>query len=504
MVKIITKLKNLNILQLIIIASLCLVGLFNEYLSCIVSIALVVLLLKELKKENWNFKFKVNLTSVTIILIVTLYGFSSIWAVDSGMAILGFIKYLPSLLFIFLLNQKDYSSDDLLEVIPGTMTVMTVVAAILMQFDIFEKYFSVAGRISGFLQYSNTYALLALIALIVEATREKLTKIQIINVPILIFGIIYSGSRTVFVLTALVVLALVVVLKNKRIKFSLLGIFVIVIVGAVIYATVTGKFYSIGRFLTISLTESTFVGRFLYWQDAFKLIIRHPFGTGYMGFYYLQQTVQTGVYSIRYVHNDFLQLMLDIGWIPAVLLVVCIAKAFFKKGNSIRNRLILFSIFAHSNFDFDLQFVAVFMLLIALLYPNEGKEYVLRKKGIISIIGILLVIVNIYFGLALTLSHFNAKNISAKIYPYNTEDNIYLLTQISNAFDMDKFADKLLKQNEYLTVAYDAKALYAYAKGNIDVMVKYKDKAITYSPFLYEEYYDYCEKCKDKAKEYYL
>ena len=104
---------------------------------------------------------------------------------------------------------------------------------------------------------------------------------------------------------------------------------------------------------SISLSNSTLIGRFLYWQDALPLVFTHPFGLGYMGYYYLQGSVQTGVYTTVFVHNDFLQLLLDFGWIPGIAAAAVFFRSLFSgkqdhtaEGGTGSDRL-------HSLFDFD-------------------------------------------------------------------------------------------------------------------------------------------------------
>ena len=89
------------------------------------------------------------------------------------------------------------------------------------------------------------------------------------------------------------------------------------VLALVIYSALFDSFGIFRRVLSLSFTESTFVGRFLYYMDALPQILRRPFGMGYMGYYYDQLSVQTGVYSVMYLHNDLFQLVLDTGWIPA-------------------------------------------------------------------------------------------------------------------------------------------------------------------------------------------
>ena len=81
---------------------------------------------------------------------------------------------------------------------------------------------------------------------------------------------------------------------------------------AVILAVAAGSAGILERFTNISFGASTFLGRILYVQDALPLILKHPFGLGYYGYYFIQQSVQTGVYTVVNAHNELIQILLDV------------------------------------------------------------------------------------------------------------------------------------------------------------------------------------------------
>lgn len=153
-----------------------------------------------------------------------------------------------------------------------------------------------------------------------------------------------------------------------------------------------------GRFLTYSLSPGTFYGRLLYYRDALPVILKHPLGLGYLGYFETQGSFQTGVYTVMHVHNDLLQIFLDAGWLPGILCIVSFVRMLTggakKKGAEHRLplRMIVTVIVLHSLLDFDLQFVSVvFVLLLCMadlspekeLYKqtgdDESAEYCLKK-----------------------------------------------------------------------------------------------------------------------------
>lgn len=478
-----------NIFNIMMICFISLNGLFNEYLSILSGIVLAVFILIKYKKEG-ELTLKINLASIAVFGIVLFYGLSAFWAVDGGSAVLGFAKFLPLLLFlILLLGNPQYK--DFLNILPLFAVAMTLISSLLMQFDAFEEYFSVAGRLSGFFQYSNTFALFLLVSLIILATKSEIQKYEYIYFPVIIFGILYSGSRTVFVLTALTVASFVFLIKDKRIKYIILGFFVLSVLAVTAVILFADENSVFGRFLTISLSRSTFVGRFLYFYDALPVILKHPFGTGYLGYFFMQQSIQTGVYSVRFIHNDFLQMLLDIGWIPTAVFVGAIVKSFFKKGTSLRHRLILFMISAHACFDFDLQFIAVCMIFIACFDTESGKEIKINyiKFALPSLC--VITVFMFYMFVSQALLAFGDIETSYKMYPFSDETKIQMLTQTEDIEEANRIADEILEGNEYVSVAYSAKSRYYYSLGDFANMIRYKDLAIKYAPLSTEEYEDY-------------
>lgn len=465
-------------------------GLFYEYLACFASVPLLVLLCRRIVK-NGRLRVMGNLSSAAVLLLTLSYAASVLWAVDSGVAVIGFFKFLPVLLFMLTIMQQEIKTDFYLEALPIPACAMTVMSAVCMQVPALRSLFSVSGRLSGFFQYSNTFALYLLVCLVVVATKRTHTIRDLLMASVLLAGILYSGSRTVFVLTVISMVILLAVYKKRRLCLAALASFGAVTGAAALYAVLTGNYASIGRFLTTSLTESTFVGRLLYAYDAIPVILRHPFGLGYLGYYYIQNSIQTGVYTVRYVHNDFLQLFLDLGWIPAIVFIAAVIKSFFAKGAVVRKRLLLFVMTAHACFDMDLQFTAVFMLFVLLLDYDRGctKEYKIPRRLCMSV-AVAAALSCLYIGTALTLSHVKKYEESDKLYPWNTQ-NCLARIGTSDTETAEKLADKIIAQNGYVSSAYRVKGQAAFSRGDIAAMMENQKQSISLNPFFYDTYEEY-------------
>lgn len=472
-----------------LISAVCF-GMFYESVSALFSIAVAVILLYKTVKNGA--RLRIGLMPAAVLVVFLGYLLSVLWAADTGAAITGVIKFLPLPLFMAAAEQEKRDvTADILKLIPPLAVVMTVVGAVLMQIPALENYFSVAGRLSGFFQYPNTYAIFALLGIILLLSDGKFGFVKLAMLLLLTAGIIYSGSRTVAVMTVFFVAVMLIRSGNKRFKIIILLSVAVVIAAAAAYALISGNFNSIGRFLKLSLNESTFVGRIIYFKDGLRLILKNPFGLGYLGFYYTEQFNQTAVYSVRYIHNELLQLLLDIGWIPALFFAAALVSALFSKKIGFERKMIILAVCAHSMMDFDLQFVSIFILLCLVADSGGGKLYEINRL-VPAFLSAAVIPLCAYFGTVFLLGAAHNYSAANRLFPLNTEAKIALLTKAENTDDLDSLADGILRRNKYVSLAYSAKAKAAYSRGDFKNVIEYKEQAIKYAPYQISEYNEYC------------
>ena len=147
--------KKISYAEIVLFVSLFSVGLFHEYLSCVVSVLMLVwLTVKLIKKKLVRIYF--NVIGLAVACLVLFYGFSIFGAIDRGMAFLGFLKFLPFVLYLVVLMQEE-KTDDIIKKLPYIAVAMTLVSAIGMQIPQWKVFFSVSGRLAGFFQYPNTF-----------------------------------------------------------------------------------------------------------------------------------------------------------------------------------------------------------------------------------------------------------------------------------------------------------------------------------------------------------
>ena len=265
----------------------------------------------------------------------------------------------------------------------------------------------------------------------------------------------------------------------------------IMLAGTFLYATLTGNYDVVGRYLTSSLSSSTFIGRFLYFRDAIPQILTHPLGFGYLGYRSVQGSFQSGVYSIVHIHNDLLQIMLDIGWIPAIVCLIAVIMR-FKKGMKFTFGLALAVILLHCLFDFDLQFVSIDLILAVLLYENKNvsKELEINKMPAL-IASSVIVLWAFYLGMADMAASFGMDSTAVKIYPGYTDSWIVILQDSKDASEYDALGSRILSLNDSCSIAYSARARAAFSRGDLYSMMELKKKAISLNRYSLAEYLDY-------------
>ena len=470
-------------LQVLVAVMPFITGIFYEWQAALATAALLVILIAKTVKEK-KICFETGFPLIFTACLTAGNILTAFWAVDKGMVWLGVVKFLPLLLFVFAASKED----DNLRFVPLAGVVMTVVSVALSPIDALKGHVIVSGRIGGFFEYPNAFAMFLLICLILVLFKEKIRIVDWVFAAVYLAGIALSGSRTVIVLTALTAIVFIAWVNDKKIKIIAAAAFVLAAAAAGIY---------LFNKLSSLTNGSTFYGRFLYFIDAMPVILKHPFGLGYYGYYYTQGSFQTGVYSVIHIHNDLLQILLDVGWIPAAAGCVMMVKAFMKA--EFQYKVIMLMTVLHLLFDFDMQFVSMSVILLAVVIrSSDSKTKTLKlsyKTSLASLAAVSVVLagVSVYFGLASFFNYLNRFDTAAKIYPAYTEAQKMNLVNAQTDEEMDAVAGSILKHNPNYPLANNAKARLAFSSGDILSMMDYKEKAISYDKYSLQEYLDYLD-----------
>jgi tetratricopeptide (TPR) repeat protein len=203
-----------------------------------------------------------------------------------------------------------------------------------------------------------------------------------------------------------------------------------------------------------------------------------------------------------YVHNDFLQAFLDGGWICGISFIVFSFILIYK--NKGQNRACIAVILAHCLFDFDLQYPSMWFVLILLCSFFQNPKLLEIKRPLAAVIP--LAVLGVFFGyftLPFVMEYSGEYEKAVAMYPKFTEAKCSLLLETNDADGVRKIADDILASNSHVSTAYDAKALAAYAQGDIEQFCTYKEKVLEIERYDITQYEDYVMLLYEAAMEAY-
>ena len=476
-----------DLTEAILLFSPFLTGLFYLWGAALAVIGLTAALLAAQRKQALRVYLSPLLLACGSLVLFQLGG--CLWGTDRGMALAGALQFLPLPLFVLALQQREPEERmRMLRCLPHTAAGMVLLSFLLSRIPACADRFLVNGRLAGFFQYPNTFAIYLLAALIVQLHGEPGgRKGKWVLFSVLLIGLALTQSKAAAVLLIAVLLLSAVRAENEKEKWAL-GLSAAVFAGAGLFLALTGR---------VSL--STFYGRLLYAQDALPVILRHPLGLGYTGYYWLQGSFQTGVYSVRHVHNELLQLLLDVGWIPTGLFLWALVQAFRAPDGNFCRKLVLAVLCVHALFDFDTQFVSMAFLLLtaASVEPLGAAGLDARMAGVsaarrlsprvfAAVLG-LLCLFALWLGAASVLLAADRPQDAIRLYPAYTEALIRMLPGSGNG----DLADRILRLNASAAPAWDIRAEDAFQRGDFDTALSAKEEAVRLSRYNQQEYLEY-------------
>ena len=211
-------------------------------------------------------------------------GHRFLWAENKGAAWIGAAKFSSlGLSGLALMQQSSEKRERILAILPLAGAIMVVTSFPLQFISVLSDNIAPKGRLAGFFEYPNTFALFLLIGLIVQYTKTQRRNADYAIDLLLIVGVFLSGSRTNFAFMALIIVVGCVCRKDRKFRLITGGGFVLCIAASLVGAKLLGGFTA-ARYLTASASDTSFLCRVLYDWDALPVILRHPFGLGYMGY----------------------------------------------------------------------------------------------------------------------------------------------------------------------------------------------------------------------------
>lgn len=463
-------------------------GGFYIWTICLCGILLCVILCRNIWEKK-KIVISMDCSFLALGLIGIFHIGTMVYGIDKGMSLIGAIRYLAiPLLALLLLQMEKEKKQELLKMIPDIAAIMTIVSVVCYASPL-KKYFFQGSRLGGFFQYSNTFALFLLLGMILLVYENCWGKKQIVELLILIAGIFLTGSKGIFLF--LFFHAVYFFIKEKSWRKQIIALFIISIFIAVITVVITGNHQNFSRFLLLAGKNRTMWKRLLYDLDGLKMLKGHPLGLGYMGFYYLQPSMQVVKYSTKFVHNDILQMGLDAGVVSMFLLIAIFAKQIFAKDNNKLQKHLLLVIFLHSCIDFNLQYFVIWMVALLCMEFQKIKVIELNFSKLYCVTMAVIGCMFIYIGGISYLEYSGEIERLIRYAPWMTTVKIHQLSIETDANQAEKIANDLLKRNSYISQSYGVKAEIAYLNKDYKQMMKYEREQILHRKCevsLYEEY----------------
>jgi O-antigen ligase len=255
-----------------------------------------------------------------------------------------------------------------------------LLAAIGIALDLYRN-----GRLESTLQYANALAIFLLAAGVCSILLAGAGKNPVywLALAASLTGLCLTYSRSVWMLWGLA-LVLLVLGRIVRTRAMLYGIAAAHIggIGAAMLLTRNALFF-LDRVKSISPQASELQARIMYWQDAVRMWLDHPWGLGGGGWGLLLPEYRSQPYYVAYVHNHYLQTALDAGAVGIALLALLILLFYWRvlqRRGAVRDPVqrglpaLVTILLIHAGFDFDESFPLLLGLLIYLMSSYGVKE----------------------------------------------------------------------------------------------------------------------------------
>jgi len=250
-----------------------------------------------------------------------------------------------------------------------------------------------SNRLQSVIQYANTTALLMLIGILYSVQSYKTDKKIGKLICLLIFAAAFflTGSRTALVIGLTVCSLYAMIISGRRGKMIVAGSLILLIC-----AIVCLNIFTDIRMFRISIFEATLVERLVTFQDAIRIVRGYPvLGIGAGNWQHWQFLHQSVPYEVKYIHNYYLQLLLDGGVLAPLLFLAAMLPAVIK-GIRIKSihAFILIAVMLQAFLDFDLIFSAVAAITMFSLsrLTTPGKTLNIGKLRFFAIVPLLAVL----------------------------------------------------------------------------------------------------------------
>ncbi|WP_028612344.1 O-antigen ligase family protein [Paenibacillus harenae] len=344
-------------------------------------------------KREWVF----SITHLFILLFVAGYWIAVLYAADVEQAVLEAERVtglLPLSLLVAMIPQAQLTR--LYQMWPKIGALLTI-AGILFGMER-------NGRLESTLEYANALAIFLLVNILVclFSFLEERRLVHVVLMSINAVGLLLTFSRSVWVLW-LVMICLAAIWFAELRKRSLwvpIGLAHLSGLGIALLIKGDGLFFW-QRVSSIQSKTSEFQIRLVYWKDSIGMIRDYwRGGTGGGGWSLLVHQYQSQDYFVRFLHNHFVQVAVDLGVFGLLLFAGWLGIYYWTAIRRVRKSidetalwtkgaiLLVTAMLLHAGFDFDLTFPFLFGVLACLTVPWGGKMYTARLPG--RILGLVL------------------------------------------------------------------------------------------------------------------
>ena len=410
------------------------------------------------------------------------------FALSPGMALIGALRWVAALLL--LLYTATFTGTEraiILDSVARLGAVMAAISIVGFCYTLLSGGEDANGRIDGFFEYANTYALFLLVCLVLLLLKENRHWSDWPAMGVLLVGVFLSGSRGVWLL--LVGVGVFLALRQLTVKGKpmpvLLGVGAVVLLGGLAAALSGGLV--LDRLAAMTLESSSLNGRLLYYLDGLTILIDHPLGVGAGGYLYVQPLVQTGPYILKSIHNEYLQAALDGSVLAGALLLALAAVLIFRRGTPLRQRLAVILLAAHACIDFDFRFFGVLALLLVCGCPRESRTIPLPRRALAAAGGVLAAVLG-FFTVPYTLSFLGNAGGAWALWPWDLSLAEERLQSCAGLEEAGGIADRILDITDTSMLAWDCKFAQAAAETDYETMAECRYRYLRLNPYRPEVY----------------
>lgn len=470
-------------------------GINELHVVFLLDIVLLLILFYKIHKNKKLILTK-DIKFILIIIWAVAYLITTFYSADTELAFLGFLKFFTVPIFILLVMQYEYSENERNKWFEwvGKIGAVMVVICLLSIFVKKDLFFS-QNRLAGFFDYANSFAMFLLIGLISLGFKKEFKIVDYCIMSLLLIGIILTNSRSLLIITIVSYIAVLIFSKTTK-KVKLLNSVILLTVGiSVVF--IAGLFGVNNRIATVSGNSSEWVLRILYYKDAFRMISENIFGYGHMAWWYMQEGFQTGAYDAQYVHNGLLQVALDVGIIPAILIVIIFIKGFFEKNRSVRDKVLMVIILGHALIDFDMEFLAILLPLFMTL--EFDKKITIKEVVIAKVATCGLIILYCFFALVTSLGKAGFYNKANNIFAYSINLNKQLQSEADDK-NIIEIAENLYDKNKYFINSAKVLSQVEQAQNNYEKAHEYELWIVKNKKYTMRNYIEYVNFLEEAIK----